>query len=218
MVLNSGCHWAGRHLSRLLVFNPFATCLTCFPSEYPAFSHIASFFFFFPMPFIVFGSANSWFGWNDTTRGQLRELSHSLMRNSEGLMRSHCRQSWQQLTGSGSLFQSELKSNCDCAEMSYATPVSHHLRVCVRGRVCACACKLRTRAQGRHLAAYSAAVCHSDREALFALITTGTFLEFRVRSRRKWLGIHSESIDTERRKYHTSVCDMRFNYMIWVSL
>lgn len=187
MVLNSGCHRAGRHLSKLFFFlNPFATCLTCSPSEYPAFSCIVS-FFFSPMPFIVFGPANSWVGWNDTTRGQLREL----MENSEGLMRSHCLLSAEPAATNRQWFfvskWAKIKLWLCRNELRYSSQPPPAC-VCVRGCVCACACTLRTRAQGRHSAAYSAAVCHRDRVALFGLITTGTFLEFRVRSRRKWLG------------------------------
>lgn len=126
-----------------------------------------------------------------------------------------CRQSWQQLTGRVWFFskRARIKLWLCTNELRYASEPPPAC-VCVRGRVCDCACALRTRAQGRHSAAYSAAVCHSDRVPLFALITTATFLDPRVRSRQKRLG--TESIDTERRKYHRALFDLRFIYITWV--
>lgn len=61
-------------------------------------------------------------------------------------------------------------------------------------------------------AARSAAVCQRrdgcDRAALFALITTDTFLDSRVRWRRKRLGFHFESIHTRGRKSHRALFDL----------
>lgn len=208
---------AGAAFVEAFFLYPCATCLTCSPSENPAFSCIASFFFFFfsQRPLLSLATltvesvemtprAANYEKWAAarwrTARDWLR-LCYLLVAatNRQGFF-LFC------------FFQRELKSNCDCAPTIYATPGSRYLRVCAW--VCLRLC-LRTthKAPGT---SFRGVQCTSMSWWQSDFVLFNEQAHFQIASKVTLNRFHSESIDTERRTYHTALFDLRFNDIIWV--